>query len=606
VAFGEDNHGELYLLDYERTSQVHRLVPNPAADARNVLFPRRLSETGLFASTRDQVPAGGVVRYEVNAPLWSDGATAERWIGLPWTSQVTLAGDGAWRFSDGSVLARTVSVEREKGNPGSRRKVETQVLHRETGVWRPYAYVWDDAQADATLAPAEGATVTFDVVDPSAPGGRRPVAYRVHGRAECTLCHNPWVESKATVFGVQSASPLGVTTGQLNQEVTAGAAPVNQLRHFERLGLFDRALPSDPSALPRTADPYDPTADLDRRARAYLQVNCAHCHQFGAGGAATIVLGDDVPLAKMIAVGVRPSQGTFGIADARIIGPGDPEGSTLLYRVAKLGGGRMPRVGSAAVDGRAVALLGEWIARMEKAPGPPAADRAALHALEEPGTDRSAREGAIRHLLSTTRGALALVRRINAAAVVGPAREEAVALGAGHEKVEVRDLFERYVPESRRVARLGEAFEPRAVLGLAGDPRRGREVFLNNASAQCKTCHRLDGAGEPVGPDLSKIGAKYSRAELLREVVEPSRTVDPKYATYAVETKAGQVFAGMVVSKTDREVVLRNASVQEVRIPAGEVEEMVPVPRSLMPEMLLRDLTAQQAADLLEYLASLK
>src|SRR5205814_605605 len=83
-----------------------------------------------------------------------------------------------------------------------------------------------------------------------------------------------------------------------------------------------------------------------------------------AGGAATIVLSDDQPLDKMQAVGVKPTQGTFGIADARIISPGDPEGSVLFYRVAKLGGGRMPRVGSSAVDERAVAMLGDWIERM--------------------------------------------------------------------------------------------------------------------------------------------------------------------------------------------------------------------------------------------------
>src|SRR5262249_53212811 len=224
----------------------------------NRAFPRKLSETGLFASTRDQTPGPGVVPYQINAPLWSDGATAERWLALPGTSRVEEAGEaGVWGLPDGAVLARTVSVERGPGRASGRRRVETQILHREGGSWRPYSYVWDDAQADATLAGADGATVTLDVADPAAPGGRRSRASGVHAGAECPPCHTRWVEQKATVFGRQSASPLGLTTGQLNREVAPDGAAVNQLDEFGRLGLFARAVGggSHPAWLPRSADP---------------------------------------------------------------------------------------------------------------------------------------------------------------------------------------------------------------------------------------------------------------------------------------------------------------------------------------------------------------
>jgi putative heme-binding domain-containing protein len=186
------------------------------------------------------------------------------------------------------------------------------------------------------------------------------------------------------------------------------------------------------------------------------------------------------------------------------------------------------------------------------------------------------------------------------------ARRQAVALGAGHTAAEVRDLFERYLPESQRVARLGDAFDPDAVLSLRGDARRGRDVFLTSAAAQCKTCHRLDGVGEPLGPDLSKVGAKYPRPEMLRQILEPSRSIDPQYATFVVETKSGQVHTGLLASRSTTEVVLKDAQNKATRIPADQVEQMIPQSRSLMPELLLRDLTAQQAADLLEFLGSLK
>jgi uncharacterized repeat protein (TIGR03806 family) len=613
VAFGEDNAGELFLLDYERTRQLHRLVPNPTAARADQAFPRSLSQTGLFTSTRDQTPAPGVIAYEINAPLWSDGARAERFLALPGTSRVEVGEGGRWRLPDGAVLARTVSMELVPNNPASRRRLETQVLHLEAGSWRPYSYAWDDAQTDATLVDGGGASRTLQVVDRDAPGGVRAQPYRVHARAECTICHNPWVEKKTTIFGRQSASPLGLSTGQLNREVRRDGASANQLRAFEGMGLFARPLAASPDDLARTADPYDTSADLNRRARAYLQVNCAHCHQNGAGGTATIWLSDDLPLGRMNLVGVPPAQGTFGINDARLVRPGDPEGSVLLYRVAKLGGGRMPRIGSGSVDERGVAMLGDWIARLPRqeeggpaGPGSPAGV-AALEVLGPAGSSRpEVRADAVRTLLATTRGALTLMRAIDRGAVTPGTRGEAVAQAASHPAAEVRDLFERYVPEAQRVARLGDSIDPKAILERGGDILRGRDVFMNSAAAQCKSCHRLEGVGESLGPDLAHVGSRYPRSELLRQIIEPSQTIDPKFATYLVETKTGQVHSGLLAERTDTEVVLKDLQNRATRIPAGQVEQMTRSDRSMMPDLLLRDLTAQQAADLLDFLVSLK
>ena len=93
---------------------------------------------------------------------------------------------------------------------------------------------------------------------------------------------------------------------------------------------------------------------------------------------------------------------------------------------------------------------------------------------------------------------------------------------------------------------------------------------------------------------------------MLDQILEPSRTIDPQYVSYLLETKDGRVLTGLVVEKNGREVVLKDAQGKTVRIPGGEVEHLVPQSRSLMPELLLRDLTAQQVADLLEYLTTLK
>ena len=158
----------------------------------------------------------------------------------------------------------------------------------------------------------------------------------------------PGSRRKTTVFGRQSASPLGVNTPQMNTSRDHEGQRLNQLRVLQ--GWASWAGVPDPEKEPSLASIHDETADLDRRVRSYLHVNCAHCHQFNAGGAANIVLGFDLPLDQTRTVDVRPIQGTFNIDNARIIAPGDPARSVLYYRISKLGGGRMPRVGSNQVD----------------------------------------------------------------------------------------------------------------------------------------------------------------------------------------------------------------------------------------------------------------
>jgi putative heme-binding domain-containing protein len=290
----------------------------------------------------------------------------------------------------------------------------------------------------------------------------------------------------------------------------------------------------------------------------------------------------------------------------------------------------MPRVGSSEVDVRAVRMIHDWIAAM---PGPkpdspggiaplPAEDRAALATLRsthpplappptggDGNADRTpaeARTEAIRRLASTTRGALMLLDLIDRGPVADSLGRQVVAIARSSPAVEVRDLFERFIPEEERVKRLGEVVNRPMILALRGDARRGREVFTANPATPCKSCHRAGGVGEAIGPDLTKIGAKYDRAALLEQILEPSKTIDPQYIAYLLETKDGRVSTGLVVEKSAREVVLKDAQGKTVRVPGAEVKQLVPQSRSLMPELLLRDLTAQQVADLLEFLTTLR
>ncbi len=159
AAFGIARDGELIIADYSGGG-LHRLAPNPLA-GKTSAFPRKLSETGLFTDTHTQKPAAGVLPYEINAEVWADHATAERWVAFPGTDGAYVAQEakgvvlrGRWGFPAGATFAKTYSLEMERGNSATRRRIETQVLHFDGSLWGTYTYRWNAEQTDAELVPA--------------------------------------------------------------------------------------------------------------------------------------------------------------------------------------------------------------------------------------------------------------------------------------------------------------------------------------------------------------------------------------------------------------------------------------------------------------------
>ncbi len=370
VSFGEDEAGEVYFLDFVG-GQVHHLVPAPKV-VETANFPRKLSETGLFASTKDHIPEKGLIPYSVNAALWSDGALKERFLALPGESKIEFdaikypepipGGTPGWRFPDGTVIVKTFVMEMERGNPASRRRLETRILHYQNipgadeygeGYWRGYTYVWNDAQTDAELLEG-GLDRVLTIKDRDAPGGQRQQTWHFPSRAECTLCHT--LPAKFT---------LGVNTLQMNKEHDYGnGRKANQLRTLEHLGIFTKPLPAPPEQLPRLANYEEESLPVDVRARSYLHANCSHCHMKWGGGNAEFQLQVTLALKDTGTLNTRPGQGTFDLQDPRVLVPGDPERSLVYYRMKKTGLGRMPHVGSNVVDEKAVKLIYDWIKQL--------------------------------------------------------------------------------------------------------------------------------------------------------------------------------------------------------------------------------------------------
>jgi putative heme-binding domain-containing protein len=581
VAFGEDKDGELYFLDYDGGT-VHTIEKNDG-EAKNADFPTKLSQTGLFSSVKDQTPAAGVIPFKINSRQWQDGATAEHWAAFPGESFVTLHATGKpipgnvdWHnfrmhFPKDAVLMRTLSL-------GAAR-VETQLLHFDGVDWHPYTFAWRDDQADADLVAADGEEK--EVRD-----GKQKRVWQIHSRSQCMSCHNSWSEYA-----------LAFQPEQLNR---AGSDDRNQLIAFTELGLI-RRVSDDGKPQPsfdstsaqkerKLADPSDSGQPVEARARSYLHANCGHCHVFGGGGAVDLKLQLPGTIEEMKAVGVRPTRGDFGLADACIVKAGDPFASTLYFRMSKFGRDRMPHIGSDRPDEAGLKLVEQWIAGMNTA-GPK---------TDPPDT------GPPDKGLTDPKAALFAARKLGSGKMKSDEREAWLAAAGKLDAGPVRDLFEGYFPVDEKVGRkLGSSPRPKTILALRGDSGRGEKLFWSKA-LNCASCHKVGDQGTAIGPDLSTIGKLRPREDLLESILEPSRRIEPKFAAYVARMEDGRAFTGLLIRRDEKEVVLRDGQNKEIVLAAKKVEDLKPSPKSLMPDGQMAGLTAQEAADLLEYLVTRK
>ena len=607
ASFGTRRNGDILLIDYT-SGELFKLERTPPQTA-NLVFPRKLSETGLFASTPQQIPAAGVLEYSVNAPQWTDGATKRRFIGIPNDGKISFverSGNAStWGFVDGSVLVETISLPMVSGQPNSTRHIESRLLVKQQNHWLGYSYLWNDQQTDAELVEAKGQNLTLNIKDVHALGGQRQQTWRVPSRNECMVCH-----SRAAGF------VLGINTPQMNRTHTYGNRSDNQLHTFNYINLFTGPLNKIPSQYDALPNPYDPAADINQRARAYLHVHCSVCHVADGGGNAKIELAyyQDLGQTQLL---TAPMHGNFGLSDAQIVTAGDPYASVLFYRLSKLGRGRMPHLGGQVTDQQALNLIHDWIKQLtptsketKKTPDTSQQEQQAATALRSIlAMSESERDQAIDQQLGSSRTAFQLARAIGIDSVASPQRRHLIRRAARHPDPTIRDLFERFLPEKERTKRLGDAIVPAEILSLEGNADRGRNFFFAATAARCLNCHKVQDKGGDLGPDLSQIGKKYKPAELLDSLLKPSLKIDPKFATYQVITVDGKVFSGLLLNKENDPLALRvlqQGKPTTIQIPKDDIEQLSMQRKSLMPDRMLRDLTAQQAADLVAFLASLR
>jgi uncharacterized repeat protein (TIGR03806 family) len=335
-------------------------VEDPAPPADASAWPATLSAWRLFEGTgATQAPAAGVVPFRPHSILFSDYAAKYRFVRLPEGGRVTYSDEAGWDFPVGTVLVKTFAYPLDERRPeDGERLVETRLFWRREGGWESMVYLWNDAQTDATRLVA-GRTVPVAWID--ATGASRETNYVVPNLNQCRSCH----------AGLGPLRPLGPRTRQLDFELRyPDGAMRNQVDHWAALGMFDRAPPPAGARDALLPDPLDAEsgADLDRRARSYLEANCAHCHrEGGAASSSGLHLGWEVTDPGRLGIcKTPPAAGRGACGLAYDIVPGDPARSILICRVNSLDPAiKMPEIPTTLVHDEGVELLRAWIAAME-------------------------------------------------------------------------------------------------------------------------------------------------------------------------------------------------------------------------------------------------
>jgi len=356
-SISSDSTGELYFTDY-RTSGGGLWVLRPAQPSGGGSFPTRLSTIPALLSAgrgQDQV-AQGIYPYRPSAQLWSDGAEKERYMALPGLAQVTYTAADAWGFPNKSVLIKNFLLPLDLRDPlGSLKRIETRLMYKLNDVWYGFSYEWEEDGNDARLLTTSRSR-SFTVIGEDG----EPFGYNWYypSRTDCGVCHT-----------AAAGDVLGITTAQLNGDFGYPSSGVtdNQLRSLANIALFTSPLPGAPSTLPKMPNPHDTTQPLNSRARAYLAANCSMCHRPAGGTTASLDLRWERPNGAMIAFGVAPVGGSFGLDDPLLLAAGEAGRSLIPHRMSLRSpqAGQMPPLGTSRADTSAVRLMNHWLETLQ-------------------------------------------------------------------------------------------------------------------------------------------------------------------------------------------------------------------------------------------------
>lgn len=295
----------------------------------NLEFQRKLSQYRLFqGKMADLTPIKEADLLTISSTLFTDYAEKQRFVVLPKGKKMVARGNALLDFPDGTILAKTFFYPRSVGE-GRKLILETRLLIKNKSQWNAATYKWNDSQDEAYLLTA-GTTVPVTFWDEK--GSSRKTAYKIPSRVDCIACHR----QGSGVF------PIGPKLRNLNIEVKRGAKSVNQLAYLRQRGRLEIASFSGVDRMPDYRTLLEP---LERRARAYLDINCAHCHSPGGiGGITQLDLRYETPMNE---TGILLKQGK------------------IAGRISISGELHMPKIGTTVPHDEGIRLILDYIRQLD-------------------------------------------------------------------------------------------------------------------------------------------------------------------------------------------------------------------------------------------------
>jgi len=329
----------------------HKSTSQTTSKTQEFEFKEKLSDYAFFKGPlKDLVPVEGVTPYDLSTPLFTDYSIKDRFIVLPEGQSLQYTANGPLDFPDSSILIKNFAYTNEAHQ---KIMIETRLLVKDPkdSKWKVMNYLWNKEQTDA-VRHITGAKVPITLLDEH--GEEHVTTYMVPNTNDCKRCH----------INNGTLTPIGPKARNLNY--TRKGTSVNQLTQWTSTGILV-GLPdlTQVAQLPVWTDAAH--YSLEKRARAYLDINCAHCHTKG-GDAFNTGLFLDYEETNPNHLGIKKAPvsagGGAGGLDFDIV-PGDPAQSILLHRMNSVEPGTaMPELARTIIHKEGVALISEWIQRL--------------------------------------------------------------------------------------------------------------------------------------------------------------------------------------------------------------------------------------------------
>jgi uncharacterized repeat protein (TIGR03806 family) len=312
--------------------------------------PETLSSFGFFTGNIALLqPAEGVVPYDLATPLFSNYAEKARFIKLPSGTSARYHATEAFDLPVGTYLVKNFYYPNDfRDLKKGRRIMETRIMLRDEQGWQTWPYIWNEAQTEAVYDPT-GQTMQVRYINEQ--GKQISTNYLVPNKNQCKGCH---LQNNAVM-------PIGIAARHINSDYAYAAGTINQLQYWKQQGML-QALPD--KDLPANAHWKDESQSLDARARAYLDINCGHCHRpDGPANTSGLFLYAHEKNATALGVMKTPVAAGRGSGNRQYdIVPGKPDASILLFRMQTNDPGiAMPEIGREQIHAEGVALIKEWI-----------------------------------------------------------------------------------------------------------------------------------------------------------------------------------------------------------------------------------------------------